>query len=657
MITGQIRTPLKMTRAMTTSHRILVINLLGALSVVVVVVVALVYENRVERAWREHDEGYLAKSSAMENLVSLLGYNGMIHNFKNYLLRGTPTYARRFQESANLAHAAIDRYSAFPLTEAEDEALEDVRVMVASYEASFDDIYNLDITPKRRDELANIDDTKFAAAIVTMRSQLVNELALTKQQLGTVTLLARAGILISGAIALGVTLMLGGFVSVRQGRRIDAHADELRASLIERDAANAAKSAFLANMSHEIRTPMTAIMGYTDLITDEISAPSDQDALFDYTRTIKGSGEYLLAIINDILDLTKIDAGKMTVEEIPVSPVWVMNEVISLMQVRASGKNVTLDVEYLTPIPESILSDPVRLRQIMMNLVGNALKFTEIGGVTVRVAYSERSHEMRFEIVDTGIGIEPEKIDRLFEAFTQADVSTTRKHGGTGLGLQISRRLAEMLGGSITVESTPGKGSTFTLTLRLKEDHSSTIITPEEIAVCSKFLSVDGDGLDPDNALSMADRVYRRGEPLKGVRILLAEDGTDNRRLITHHLSKAGAEVAVVENGKLAVEYFSVGRRFDGKLLEDLPADLILTDMQMPELDGYSAARALRSKGCKLPIIALTAHAMSHDRQRCLDAGCDDYLSKPIDRARLVSTCVRWSRAGASGEGGVREAA
>jgi PAS domain S-box-containing protein len=371
-----------------------------------------------------------------------------------------------------------------------------------------------------------------------------------------------------------------------------------------RDAAQSAdrsKSEFLANMSHEIRTPMTAILGFVDILIVNLTDDEEIEA----AATIKRNGEYLIDIIDDILDISKIESGKMEIEQVECSPCQIISEVISLMRVRACARGLDLDVEYRGPIPRSIRSDPTRLRQILINLTGNAIKFTELGAIHVLVqvvGVDSDNPKIQIDVVDTGIGLTEQQMSRLFQAFVQADTSTTRKFGGTGLGLTISKRLAEMLGGTIAVESRLGQGSTFTVTVATGPLTGVTMVdqTSESEVPAEKFVkSADGDvRLD--------------------CRILLAEDGPDNQRLIAFIMRKAGAHITVVENGQLAVDAALQAR--DGKK----PFDLILMDMQMPVLDGYGATRKLRQAGYTGAIIALTAHAMSGDRKKCIDAGCDE---------------------------------
>jgi len=404
---------------------------------------------------------------------------------------------------------------------------------------------------------------------------------------------------------------------------------QLREAQARAEAANQSKSDFLANMSHEIRTPMTAILGYTDLLAEYGNREKAPRERLEYIDTIKRNGEHLLSIINDILDVSKIEAGKMIVESVPTRPDQIVHDVLSLMDVKARAKGITLEAVYETHIPEVIQSDPVRLRQILVNLVGNAIKFTELGGVSINVGYDISSKTLRFDVEDTGIGLTPEQSAKLFGAFVQADSSTTRKFGGTGLGLRISKTLANMLGGDITIASEQGKGSTFAATIatgtiapdvRMIEPGRTVVVMPES---------------------GVPARNKETTTPLQGLRILLAEDGPDNVRLISFHLRKAGADVRTVENGRQAVEALTIDGTLDGDLLTQPPVDLLLTDMQMPEMDGYSATRLLRAKGCTLPIIALTAHAMSGDEEKCLVAGCDAFATKPIDKASLIDVCRR----------------
>jgi PAS domain S-box-containing protein len=390
-------------------------------------------------------------------------------------------------------------------------------------------------------------------------------------------------------------------------------------------AANRAKSEFLANMSHEIRTPMTAVLGFTDVLIDAENNADTPVTRMEALLTIKRNGEYLLELINDILDLSKIEAGRLEIQKVDFSPTEVIEGVRSLMNVRAKAKNLRLAIRYATPIPESIEADPTRFRQILINLVGNAIKFTEVGGVRVIVRLDDEQTPpvLWCDVIDTGIGMTEHQRARVFEPFSQADGSTTRRFGGTGLGLSICKRLSTLMGGTIEVESTVGGGSTFRVAMPTGDLEGVNRIVPD-----------DEIGLGPRTIDPGVEEALR----VDGFRILLAEDGPDNQRLIQHILSKAGADVTIAENGQVAVELATAA------LEESSPFDVILMDIQMPIVDGYLATRMLRRLGYSHPIIALTAHAMAGDRERCVEAGCDDFASKPIERSELLGILRRYAR-------------
>jgi len=399
----------------------------------------------------------------------------------------------------------------------------------------------------------------------------------------------------------------------------------LRRAKQQAEAASRSKSEFLANMSHEIRTPLTAIMGYADLLVDPAL---DAAELASHVKTIKRNGQHLLSLINDILDLSRIESGRMVIERVRCSPAQVVAEVMSLLQVRAVEKGLALCAEMQPPLPETIETDPTRLRQILLNLVGNAVKFTETGGVRVVVRLVEGAETdepaLAFDVVDTGPGMDKAMLERIWKPFEQGDSTTTRKHGGTGLGLAISRRLAEALGGTITVQSQPGQGSVFTLTIATGPLRGVRMLYEDAFTTFAASRSDRSDAADKASG----------GVSLQG-RILLVEDSPDNQRLISFLLKQAGAEVDIACNGREAVEMALRSEQ------QARPYGLILMDMQMPELDGYAATAQLRSKGWRRPVVALTAHAMAGDQERCLAAGCDDYATKPIARLELLELCAR----------------
>ncbi len=388
--------------------------------------------------------------------------------------------------------------------------------------------------------------------------------------------------------------------------------ERAKVALIDKTAAELAsqtKSLFLANMSHEIRTPLTAIIGFSEALLDVNQSMSER---IEGIQTINRTGKHLLNIINEILDLSKIEAGRLEVERLPVPLYPLLDEVAVLGRSQAEAKGIYFSVEPAFPLPRTLASDPVRLKQILLNLISNAIKFTEQGGVTLAVRHDAAAGRLMLAVSDTGIGISPEQLARLFQPFTQADASTTRRFGGTGLGLALSKQLAEMLGGSLAVESAPGRGSRFTVTL--------------EIGAVEAFIH------GPEEAQRQLHTAEDEGQEraLSGS-ILVAEDNPDNQRLIALNTRRMGAELQVVENGELAVAA-ALAR----------PYDLILMDMQMPVMDGMTAVRLLRAQGYGGPIVALTANATQQDRQNCLDAGCDGFLTKPIERQRFNETLGRY---------------
>ncbi|MCA0374718.1 MAG: response regulator [Gemmatimonadetes bacterium] len=416
---------------------------------------------------------------------------------------------------------------------------------------------------------------------------------------------------------------LAGYLSVQTDvTRMMEHEAALRDAQVRAESANRAKSEFLANMSHEIRTPLTALLGHAGLLHEALREVGASPAQRQAIETIEAAGEHLLRVLGDILDISRIEAGRLPVEAVPTPLPTLLREVEQLLQPRAAARGVRLDANLRTPVPAVILTDPTRMRQVLMNLVGNAAKFTEVGHILVEAAVTDTptGSQLLVAVEDTGPGMTAEQAEQLFEPFTQADSSVTRRYGGTGLGLTISRRLADLLGGTVAlVRTAPGEGARFELRLPLA--------TPPDTPWVS--------ALPTTGAVPSAHPAVAPPTRLAG-RVLVAEDGVDNQRLITLLLERAGAAVTVAANGVEALDHLGAAREAGA------PFDVLLTDMQMPVMDGYTLARTLRARGDEIPIIALTAHAMGDDRARCLEAGCNEYEPKPIDRARLVATCARW---------------
>lgn len=379
------------------------------------------------------------------------------------------------------------------------------------------------------------------------------------------------------------------------------------------DAANMAKSTFLANMSHEIRTPLGAIIGFADLLAEpDISQPEQNH----YLAAIRRNGDLLTRIINDILDLSKVEANRMDIEYTEVSIQEVITDVKNLLRLMAEEKGLGFKIDLNSNLPSAIITDPLRIRQILLNIVGNAIKFTHAGSIELRVSKKEsedsNSPQIEFNVRDTGIGISADQKGKLFQPFSQADVSTKRRFGGTGLGLVLSQRLAEQLGGDVSlVKSEPNVGSEFVISIADRSD-----LTKVSKSSNNSHLQRNGAGM-------MAHE-----ERVRGLRILLVEDSPDIQFLVCRFLKNAGSIVETADNGADALT-----------MAHKKHYDLMLMDLQMPVMDGYETVERLRQEGFRLPIIALTAHAMLEERQKCLHSGFTDHLGKPIDRKQLID-CI-----------------
>jgi PAS domain S-box-containing protein len=425
-------------------------------------------------------------------------------------------------------------------------------------------------------------------------------------------------ILGSGARNVGV------LVSFDDVTQLEEAEIELLKSKEEAVAANQAKSAFLANMSHEIRTPMNAILGFTELIKRGFGRDSVETR--KHLEIIHSSGKHLLDLINDILDLSKVESGRLEIERVRFNPYLVIMDVVRVLGIKAHEKGIELELNIPDNVPEAIIGDPGRIRQIVTNLVGNAVKFTERGMVTVTAHAKQVTGDMlqfHIDVADTGIGMSPEATRRIFEDFVQADASVTRKFGGTGLGLSISRKFARALGGDITVDSQPGVGSVFKITLDAGSAVQVVWVTPEQ-------------------ALAVVDSVMMQDHTnwaFPSARILVVDDGPENRELVKVVLEDFGLTIDEAGNGLIGVEMATAN-----------DYDIILMDMQMPEMDGITATRTLRDRGLQIPILALTANAMKGFEQELFDAGFSDYLTKPIDIDRFLAKLAQLLHAQPVGE-------
>ena len=370
--------------------------------------------------------------------------------------------------------------------------------------------------------------------------------------------------------------------------------------------ANLAKSNFLANMSHEIRTPLTSIIGFAESCVDIDQTSKERSKA---TKTIINNGKHLMHIINEILDLSKIEAGKLEVEISPFSILSMLDDVNQLVSIMAKDKGIKYDINYIYPLPETIKSDELRLKQILLNLCSNAIKFTPVGHVDLSMSYEEESSMLIFEVVDTGIGLTEEQQENIFKPFEQADVSITRKFGGTGLGLTLSYQFVELLKGELLVESKVNHGSRFTVKINIPKVDSSDLIyaSNHEHAWIS-------------DVKNHTERTLFQGK------VLVAEDNLDIQDLVRLLFKRVGINPDIVDNGQLAVE----------RALSE-GYDLILMDMQMPVMDGLTAMNKLKQLNCNTPVIAMTANAMKKDRDNCKEAGFSDFVSKPIDRSYFYS--------------------
>jgi signal transduction histidine kinase/CheY-like chemotaxis protein len=462
---------------------------------------------------------------------------------------------------------------------------------------------------------ANLYDVDFyCSAIALENPPWVLGLAIPRQEFDAPIAALSGKLLLATAIAVIIVAAAGCWIGRYTTNKVDQlsiQSGQLKHARIVAEAANLAKCEFLANMSHEVRTPLNGILGYTELLLRGADAGNEAER-FEFLTTIRDSGRHLLQLINDILDISRIEAGYFRVEIVSSSPDHILKEVVSTQRVTAEAKGISLDCRWEGRVPETIQTDPHRLRQLLMNVLGNAIKFTERGSVTIVASVDDAQSPpmLRLEFHDTGVGIPESQLHTIFQPFYQGDATITRKHGGTGLGLAISRKIANSLGGDLTVESVVGRGSVFTVTVAAGDLY---------------------DVLFQDVSLQPTTEAGpewpRNGSSLGGMNILVVDDMATNRRLVSLLLARAGAKVATADNGAVAVQEVERG-----------DFDVVLMDMQMPVMDGYTATTLLRERGFRRPIIALTAHAMRGDREKCELAGCSAFVAKPINMDELIAT-------------------
>ncbi|VAX00358.1 hypothetical protein MNBD_GAMMA22-127 [hydrothermal vent metagenome] len=408
----------------------------------------------------------------------------------------------------------------------------------------------------------------------------------------------------------GTAILLGLVITFYVTRRVTKTEAAFQEQRYLTEKASQAKSMFLATMSHEIRSPLAAIIGFSDLLRKQ---QAENSKLNTFTESIYRNSKHLLQLINDILDITKIEAGQLNIEIITTSLFSVLDEFQSTIISNVHNKGLKFELNFSYPMPKNIKTDPIRLKQILYNLTNNAIKFTDEGCININVSYDQYNEKIVFDIIDTGIGLTPKQQEKIFESFTQADSSTTRKYGGSGLGLNICKQLSEKLGGKLWVESSINHGSKFSFNINSGE------VAKEQLIYSANFHPNEQDKKIADPKTKLQGHV------------LLAEDTIDNQNLIEMYVTQTGANITIVNNGAQAV-----------KICEEHEFDLILMDMQMPVMDGIEATKAIRSFDSKIPIISLTANAMRSDYEKCIDAGATEFMTKPIDIEQFNQTLLKY---------------
>ncbi|BBB25814.1 response regulator [Amphritea japonica] len=524
-------------------------------------------------------------------------------------------YLTKMLKQLDPSQAVPDRVRAALDTMAEGLIVLDRKAQIVLANQAFSDLlsrsssslmgFEVDKLPWQLKEDASTDDFPWLAAMNTGKAEM-NQTVRLELEDGVRTFMVNCSPVLADEGKAG-----GVLVSFDDITQLEEQEVELRRSKAEAEQANRAKSDFLANMSHEIRTPMNAILGFTEALKRGYGKNEQNNE--HYLSTILVNGEHLLNLINDILDLSKVEAGHLDVESVALKPYQIISEVIQVMSVKAQEKGIALAYRPEGSIPETLMSDPARFRQIITNLVGNAIKFTEAGGVTVVTRMDTQQNKLITEVRDTGIGMTAEQAISVFDPFVQADSSITRRFGGTGLGLAISKKFAEAMEGEIYARSEPEKGSQFYLELNVKTDGPVALISAEEISELKQS----------EATLNVARWKFPDAS------VLVVDDGIENRELISLVLSEQGIKTDGAADGVEALEKLAVNQY-----------DLVLMDVQMPRMDGYTAAREIRKKEMTLPVIALTAHAMKGIEQKCLDSGYSGYMSKPINIDKLIQLLV-----------------
>jgi signal transduction histidine kinase/CheY-like chemotaxis protein len=473
---------------------------------------------------------------------------------------------------------------------------------------------------KSRQELLDAEVRKLRQELTQLRAR---EFERMKQEQGM-----RRELRVATHAAQSTTATLRQTLDLWNATRRELAAAQRRAKKAER-----AKTEFLVNLSHELRTPMTSIIGFADLLLEDGDLALAPESRLEHLHTLKRNARGLMDVLSDLFDLSKLEAGEVDVAHEIVSLHDLLREVASSMFDVAASRGIGLEIACLGELPVRIRTEPKRLRQILANLIGNAIKFTEVGGVRVSIQLVSDALDrptLRFEVADTGQGMSPEALERIFDPFAQADGSLTRKHGGAGVGLALARRLAEVLGGELEAESIEGRGSVFRLTV----DPG-----PLEGVELVEMSAPDSDGPD---TLSYGDKTRYLLVEARDLRaqakVLYVEDAEDNQRLVAFILERAGMEVTCADDGASGVALALASRA------AQQPFDLILMDLQMPVMDGYTATRKLRTAGWDGPIIALTAHSVNREKELSIEAGCDTFATKPIQRVELLQLVVQQLR-------------